>query len=436
MPEVTPSTPDPNRRASTDRSPGTPARPVHHALPGAYWRQLPFLATAMLLSLFWFLSDAPLSARQLTVFAVATLICAVASIAILQAGQGSPDPEPSITPGTHDKPLLMTAPALSSPGEGASDQRLSVSVVIPTYLGREYLVPCLDAVASQTRPADQVIVVDDASPDDTAQWVRETYPWVDVVALPTNRKFAGAANEGIRSSTGDIVVLLNNDTEAEPGWLAALVAPFEADPEVGFCASKLLLFDRRDHLHAAGDGYTVGGIPVNRGAFTKDDSRFDAEPWVFGACAAASAYRRELLLETGGFDEWLVSYLEDIDLSWRAQLRGYRCRFVPEARVYHHVSATGGQVRPSYWCGRNFLLVLARDMPAPLLRRHWRAIIASQGRIVRDAVRHWRGAAARARLRGVVAGLWHLPGAIAQRRALHTGAQIDIEALDRLLDRS
>ncbi|MCX5987128.1 MAG: glycosyltransferase family 2 protein, partial [Chloroflexi bacterium] len=207
MPEVTPSTPDPNRRASTDRSLATPARPIPHAFPGTYWRQLPFLATAMLLSLFWFLSDPPLTARQLTVFAVATLICAVASIAILQAGQGSPDPEPSSTPGTHDKPLLMTPPALSSPGEGASDQWLSVSVVIPTYRGREYLVPCLDAVASQTRPADQVIVVDDASPDDTAQWVRETYPWVDVVALPTNRKFAGAANEGIRRSTGDIVVL-------------------------------------------------------------------------------------------------------------------------------------------------------------------------------------------------------------------------------------
>ena len=436
MPEVKQSSYGPDRRQSSDRAPGISPRPVQRLRPGTYWRQLPFLATAMLLSLFWFLSDAPLTSRQLTVFAVATLICAVASIAILQAGQGSPEPERSGAPDTHRQPLPVTSQILAPSGEGTPHPRLSVSVVIPTYRGREYLVPCLDAVASQTRPADQVIVVDDASPDDTAQWVRDTYPWVDVVALPTNRKFAGAANAGIRASAGDIVVLLNNDTEAEPGWLAALVAPLETEPEVGFCASKLLLFDRRDHLHAAGDGYTIGGIPVNRGAFTKDDGRFDAEPWVFGACAAASAYRRELLAETGGFDEWLVSYLEDIDLSWRAQLLGYRCRFVPEARVYHHVSATGGQVRPSYWCGRNFLLVLARDMPAPLLRRHWRAIASSQGRIVRDAVRHWRGEAARARLRGVLAGMWHLPGAIAQRRALHTGSAIDIEALDRLLDRA
>ncbi|NDB22344.1 MAG: glycosyltransferase family 2 protein [Proteobacteria bacterium] len=158
----------------------------------------------------------------------------------------------------------MTSQVLAPSGEGTPRPRLSVSVVIPTYRGREYLVPCLDAVACQTRPADQVIVVDDASPDDTAQWVRDTYPWVDVVALPTNRKFAGAANAGIRASAGDIVVLLNNDTEAEPGWLAALVAPLEAEPEVGFCASKLLLFDRRDHLHAAGDGYTIGGcLPLS-----------------------------------------------------------------------------------------------------------------------------------------------------------------------------
>ena len=428
MPEIKPP------RPGTNRSADIPARALPR--PGAYWRQLPVLACAMLVSLFWFLSDAPLTARQLTVFAVATLVCAVASIALLQAGQGSPDQEPGTPVDNPDSHLPVSSPFLSPPGEGFGHARLSVSVVIPTYRGREYLVPCLDAVASQTRPADQVIVVDDASPDDTAQWVRDTYPWVEVVALPTNRKFAGAANAGIRACTGDIVVLLNNDTEAEPGWLAALVAPLETDPEVGFCASKLLLFDRRDHLHAAGDGYTVGGVPVNRGAFSKDDGRFDDDPWVFGACAAASAYRRQLLAETGGFDEWLVSYLEDIDLSWRAQLRGYRCRFVPEARVYHHVSATGGQVRPSYWCGRNFLVVLARDMPAPLLRRHWRAIIASQGRIVRDAARHWRGDAARARLRGVLAGLWHLPGAIAQRRALHTGSRVDLEVLDRLLDRA
>ena len=144
----------------------------------------------MLLSLFWFLSDAPLTTRQLTVFAVATLICAVASIAILQAGQGSPEPERSGAPDTHRQPPPVTSQVLAPSGEGTPRPRLSVSVVIPTYRGREYLVPCLDAVACQTRPADQVIVVDDASPDDTAQWFRDTYPWVDVVALPTNLKFA------------------------------------------------------------------------------------------------------------------------------------------------------------------------------------------------------------------------------------------------------
>ena len=91
------------------------------------------------------------------------------------------------------------------------------------------LGPCLDSLAAQLRPPDEVIVVDDGSPDDTVAWVTQSYPGVRVVALPQNRGFAGAANAGIRASRGQIVVLLNNDTVAEPGWLGALVAPLEAD---------------------------------------------------------------------------------------------------------------------------------------------------------------------------------------------------------------
>ena len=298
------------------------------------------------------------------------------------------------------------------------------------------LGPCLDSLAAQLRPPDEVVVVDDGSPDDTVAWVTQSYPGVRLVVLPQNRGFAGAANAGIRASRGEIVVLLNNDTVAEPGWLGALVAPLEADPTVGACASKILLHDDPRILHAAGDGYTTGGVPTNRGAFTADDGRLDVgadSTWIFGPCAAAAAYRRELLDETGGFDEWLVSYLEDVDLAWRANLLGYRCRYVPEARIRHRISATAGQVRSSYWCGRNFLLVLARDVPGPILRTHWRAILRAQGAIALDALRHWRGEAARARLRGIVAGLIRLPDAVRRRGAVQATRRVPIRELERLL---
>jgi GT2 family glycosyltransferase len=308
-----------------------------------------------------------------------------------------------------------------------------VSLVIPTYNGAHLLPPCLDSIARQTRLPDETLVVDDASTDGTTALLARSYPWVRVVRHATNRGFAGAVNTGIGAGSGEIVVLLNNDTEADPRWLEALVAPLETEPEVGFCASKLLLFDRRDHLHSAGDGYTRGGVPVNRGAWQRDDGRFDGAVDVFGACAGAAAYRRDVLEEVGGFDEWLHSYLEDVDLSWRAQLRGFRCRYVPQARVYHQVSATSGGVRPSYYCGRNFLLVLASDVPAPILRRNWRRVLRQQGAIILEACRHVREPAARARLAGYLAGLAGLPHALRRRRRVQGARSTSLERLEALL---
>ncbi|HEX2037714.1 MAG TPA: glycosyltransferase family 2 protein [Chloroflexota bacterium] len=335
-----------------------------------------------------------------------------------------------MTPATQDSQQCQESLPGVTPG---ATPRSRVSLVIPTFNGMHLLGPCLDAVASQTRRPDETIVVDDASTDGTAAMLGTRYPWVRLVRRQRNGGFAAATNTGIRASSGEIVVLLNNDTEAEPGWLAALVAPLEQDRSIGFCASKLLLFDRRDVLHSAADGYSVGGEPVNRGAWTADDGRFEQPELVFGACAGAAAYRRTLLNELGGLDEWLVAYLEDVDLSWRAQLRGYRCLFVPAARVYHHVSASGGGVRPSYYCGRNFLLVLASDVPGDLLRRHWPTILRRQGAIILSALRHIREPAARARLAGYLDGLRLLPAALRRRRTVQASRAVPLEYLESLL---
>lgn len=323
--------------------------------------------------------------------------------------------------------------AAGEPAAAAGRER--VSLVIPTFNGGHLLPVCLDAVARQTRAAEDVVVVDDASSDGTQDLLRDRYPWVRIVRHVSNTGFVGAVNSGLRETAGGIVALLNNDTEAEPGWLEALVAPLETDATLGSTASKLLLFDRRDHLHSAGDGYSTGGVPVNRGAWTRDDGRFDQSVDVFGASGGAGAYRRTALEEAGGFDPWLVSYLEDVDLSWRLQLLGFGCRYVPEARVYHMVSASGGGVRPSYYCGRNFPLVLASDVPGALLRRYAWRIAREQGAILLEAVRHAREPAARARLRGYAAALAELPAALRRRRKVQATRRVSIERLDRLLTR-
>ena len=322
--------------------------------------------------------------------------------------------------------------AAETPPASASQ---SIAVIIPSWNGAHLLPSCLDAVARQTRRPEQVIVVDDGSTDDTVALLRRDYPWVLPLVLAENGGFARAVNAGLHAARGDVAVLLNNDAEPEPDWLAALCAPLLADVDgtLASCASKILLADRPDVLHSAGDGYGRNGVPSNRGVWTGDDGRYDRQEWVFAACAAAAAYRRDVVLAVGGFDEWLGMYCEDVDLAWRLQLRGYRCLYVPQARVRHRLSATGGGPLASYFCGRNFLLVAAMNLPGPFLRRYWWRLLAAQLRIAAAALWHSRESAARARLRGQWAGLRALP--VAWRRRHHRQAErhVSLAALDALL---
>jgi len=282
---------------------------------------------------------------------------------------------------------------------------LLASVVIPNWNGAHHLPVCLDALRAQTYRNLEVVVVDGASTDGSQELVAGQYPEVRLLALPRNLGLTGANNAGFRAAGGEILVSLNNDTEACPHFVEALVDALLAHPEAGMAASKMLLFDRRDTIHSAGDGYGVDGIPFNRGVWQRDEGQFDEPGWVFGGCGGAVAYRRAMLDEIGPFDESFFMYCEDVDLNWRAQLAGWRCWYTPGAVVYHKLSATGGGPIASYYTGRNTLWVIAKNYPGALLRRHWRRVATAQARVTRDALGAWRGEAARARLRGQLAGL-------------------------------
>ncbi len=308
-----------------------------------------------------------------------------------------------------------------------------VSVVIPNWNGAHHLPACLDSLARQRYRRFEVIVVDNGSTDGSLALLTRDYPHVRLVPLGENRGFAPACNAGIRAARGEIIALLNNDTEADPGWLEAVVAAFGRHPEAGAVASKMRLFDRRDHLHTAGDFYRLDGTPGNRGAWQRDDGRFDTEEPVFSACGGSAVYRRAMLDEIGLFDERFFFSCEDVDLGWRAQLAGWACIYVPDAVVYHKLSATGGGVVNSYYDGRNFIYLIAKDYPWSLLRRHWRDVLRAQWRITREALRAWRGRAARARLRGQLAGLLGLPRMLWARRAVQRTRRVSDAELLRVL---
>jgi GT2 family glycosyltransferase len=307
-----------------------------------------------------------------------------------------------------------------------------IDVIIPNYNGAALLPTCLDSLRAQTRRDFVATVVDDGSSDGSLALLAQSYPEVRIIARPHNQGLAAVVNAGIAATSAPFLVLLNNDTEAEPQWLDQLVGALERRPQYAFAASKLLLFDRRDHIHSAGDYYQVTGEPGSRGVWDHDDGQYDVVSEVFGPCAGAAAYRRsalEALAEDGKvFDEDLVMYCEDVDLNLRARRSGMRTIFVPTAVVYHKLSATGGGALASYYCGRNFALVWAKNMPAPLARRHWPDLLRSQLGFVMQSLGHLREPAARARLRGQLAALRSLPRFLAKRRPAPNGAGAELLA--------
>jgi GT2 family glycosyltransferase len=307
-----------------------------------------------------------------------------------------------------------------------------ISVIIPNWNGEAHLPTCLESLRRQDYGAYEVIVVDNASQDGSRRIVA-AYEEVRLIALERNTGFTGACNTGFRAARGEVQIILNNDTEVAPDWLSAIAEAFARHPEVGLVASKMLLFDRRDTFHTAGDYVTVDGLAHNRGVWQRDEGQFDHEAYVFSACGGSAAYRKRMLDEIGLLDDDYFFSFEDVDLAWRAQLAGWRCLYTPKAVVYHKLKASGGGATASFYDGRNRLYTLFKDYPRDLWRRHWRAVIGAQLGVALAALKAWRGVEARATLRGLLAGLRGAPRMLAKRKAIQARRRVPLAYLERLM---
>lgn len=308
----------------------------------------------------------------------------------------------------------------------------TLSVIIPNWNGARFLPTCLESLRAQHFTDLEVIVVDNASADESVILLKRDYAELRLVELPENRGFTGACNAGIEAAQGELICLLNNDTELDPGWAQAVVDAF-ADATVGSVASKMLLFDRRDHFHTTGDFFTVDGRAGNRGVWQQDTGQFDQPDDVFSACGGSAVYRRAMLDEIGLLDDDFFFSGEDVDLGWRAQLAGWRCRYEPTAVVYHHLSATGGGVTASYYDGRNLIFILAKNYPTALWRKYGGLVLRTQWLLAWEALRAWRGKEARARLRGMLAGILGLPRIWHKRRTVQALRRVSIGELEQIL---
>ncbi len=256
-----------------------------------------------------------------------------------------------------------------------------VSVIIPNLNGSRWLRPCLESLRAQTYRDFRTYLVDNGSSDGSAAWTATHYPEVKVVELPCNLGFAGGMNVGFRAAEGELLVPLNNDTEADPHWLERLVAAADAHPSVGLFASQIMDFTDRTRFDCLGDGYNRLGMSYKIAAGQRDTGAF-AEPLpVFGACAAACLYRRSMLDDIGLYDEDFFAYMEDVELSVRARLAGHRCLALPGATVFHVGSATNGGTASAFsvrLTTRNIYAILARDIPGRLVPRMLLGTVAAQ----------------------------------------------------------
>ena len=245
-----------------------------------------------------------------------------------------------------------------------------VSIVIVTWNGRRYLDECLDAVAAQKGPSVETILVDNASTDGTVDYVRDRFPWVRVVALGENRGFAGGTNAGAREARGRFLALLNNDAVPEPGWLQALIAGIDEGSGTVLVTSRIVYMGDPGVIDSAGDGLLAWGGAFKRHHGAGVESALESME-VFGVCGAACLMPRRVFEELGGFDEDFFASHEDVDLSYRARLLGYRCRYVAGAVVRHHGSATIGRASEFavFHGQRNLEWMYLKNTPAALLVR-------------------------------------------------------------------
>lgn len=308
-----------------------------------------------------------------------------------------------------------------------------LSVIIPNFNGKRFLATVFNALRAQSLRDFEIILADDASSDDSVAFTEANYPEVRLLVNRSNLGFARNCNMAADAARGRVVVFLNNDTEPEATWLEELVKVIVTNPRAAIVSSKLLLFSERNKIHSAGDLLGSNGIPRNRGVWEIDRGQYDSQPQIFSGCGGAVAYRKDIWSALGGFDDDFWMYLEDVDFAFRAQLEGYEAVFAPKARVYHHLSATGGGTMASYYVGRNTLWMIVKNMPRGLLIRNLPQIALAQLQVTIDALRNIQGEAAQARLRGQLAGLLGLPKILAKRKVIQPRRQIEDVELARKL---
>ena len=305
----------------------------------------------------------------------------------------------------------------------------TVSVIIVNWNGRHHLETCLSALCKQTRPADEIIVVDNGSSDDSVAFVREHYPEVKLVETGENLGFSGGNIAGYAVSTGAYIVLLNNDTRPLEGFLEALVKSADARAEVGVVAALMTDWEG-GIIDTAGDGCSVTGRGYHLHKLEPVTPLESKD--VFSACAGAALYKREMLEKIGFLDPRFFMNVEDTDLSFRAQLGGWEVHFCAQAVVRHRISASQGATsgRSVFFNARNHLWCYLKCMPLPLMVKYSPVLLVETLALWLYYLTKGHGTAY---ARGLLAAVRGAREVLEARRTVQAGRRVSVRGLNAKL---
>lgn len=225
-----------------------------------------------------------------------------------------------------------------------------VSIIIVNFNGLNYLHDCFTSLMEIDYPKEQVeyILIDNGSTDGSVNYIEKRFPNVRILMNNQNRGFAGANNQGAIMAKGEILAFLNNDMKVHPLWLKKLVDKLRESSEDLACVSSKILNYEGDKFDFIGGGFTPFGISfqLHFGKSVKEIEfrEQDKEKELLFGCGGAMAIKKNVFMESGGFDEDFFAYLEDVDLGWRLRLMGYRILYVPESIAFHKHRGTGKKI--------------------------------------------------------------------------------------------
>jgi GT2 family glycosyltransferase len=305
-------------------------------------------------------------------------------------------------------------------------------IVIPNWNGVDYIEACLKSLLAQSLEAG-IIVVDNNSTDGSVELIEEKYSQVILVKNKINQGFAGGVNAGIRYALkldAKYIALFNNDAVADKKWLENLVAYLDSHPKVGIAASRIVSSGKKD-LDSTGELYTTWGLPFPRGRGEPIDSDYK-EGLVFGASGGASLYRSKMLKEVGLFDKDFFAYYEDVDLSFRAQLAGWRVGYTPSAIAHHEIGATSDKIKDftTYQTMKNLPMLFWKNVPRSLMLPMLPRFKLAYFGIFMSAVRRGQGWPA---LKGTLHFLLLLPKKLFQRRQIQKNRKVEAEYIESIL---